>query len=52
VFTSQTAEDLEDTESLGLMYKAMKGAIMLNDTSIFEILLREENVMDVVGALE
>lgn len=48
----KTAEDLEDTESLGLMYKAMKGTIMLNDTSVFEILLREENVMDVVGALE
>ena len=34
------------------MYKTMKGAIMLNDTSLFEVLLKEENVMTVVGALE
>lgn len=34
------------------MYRAVKGAIMLNDTSLFELLLKEENVMDVIGALE
>lgn len=48
----QTCEDLEDKESLSLLYKTVKAAIMLNDTSMFEVLLKEENVMDVVGALE
>mmetsp|Transcript_36846 Transcript_36846/g.103965 ORF Transcript_36846/g.103965 Transcript_36846/m.103965 type:complete len:862 (+) Transcript_36846:313-2898(+) len=48
----KTCEDLEDSEGLANMYKVIKGTIMLNDNSIFELLLKEENVMDVVGALE
>ena len=45
-------EDLEDRESLHLMYRLVRGLVLLNDASLFDELLSEENVMDVVGALE
>ncbi|CAK0784720.1 hypothetical protein CVIRNUC_007924 [Coccomyxa viridis] len=48
----QQCEDLEDTESLRHMYTIIRGAIMLNDANLLDLLLSEENVMDVVGALE
>jgi len=48
----RTVEDLEDAESLAYIFKALKGVVLLNDTNIFEFILSEENVMDVVGALE
>uniref|UniRef100_A0A061R721 Protein phosphatase 4 regulatory subunit 3 n=1 Tax=Tetraselmis sp. GSL018 TaxID=582737 RepID=A0A061R721_9CHLO len=48
----RTCEDLEDRDSLNHLYKIVKGAIMLNETALFELLLSEDNVMDVVGALE
>lgn len=43
-------EDLEDQESLRHLYVIVRGAIMLNDTQLLELLLSEENVMDVVRA--
>lgn len=46
------SEDLENTEGLHLMYKIVKGIIMLNDNSIFEIIFRDDCIMDIVGALE
>jgi protein phosphatase-4 regulatory subunit 3 len=46
------SEDLENTEGLHLMFKIVKGIIMLNDNSIFEIIFREDCIMDIVGALE
>lgn len=48
----KVCEDLEDRESLHLMYRLVRGLVLLNDASLFDELLCEENVMDVVGALE
>ncbi|KAK9839752.1 hypothetical protein WJX84_000549 [Apatococcus fuscideae] len=45
-------EDLEDTEGLRHMYMIIRGAIMLGDFGVLEVLMSEENVMDTVGALE
>lgn len=44
----QQCEDLEDGESLRHMYTIIRGAIMLNDANLLDLLLSEENVMDVV----
>jgi Component of IIS longevity pathway SMK-1 len=43
---------LEDEAGLAAMHTAVRGAIMLNDTGLLEAMLSEENVMDVIGALE
>ncbi|CAL5223154.1 g5623 [Coccomyxa viridis] len=48
----QQCEDLEDGESLRHLYHIIRGAIMLNDANLLDLLLAEENVMDMVGALE
>jgi protein phosphatase-4 regulatory subunit 3 len=48
----RTIEDLEDAESLVLTFKAVKGIVLLNDTTLFDHLLSDDTVMDVVGALE
>ncbi|KAG1672117.1 hypothetical protein FOA52_001704 [Chlamydomonas sp. UWO 241] len=45
-------EDLEDTSSLSHLYRIIKSAIMLNDATLLEDMLKEEHVMDIVGALE
>ncbi|KAL6746889.1 component of IIS longevity pathway SMK-1-domain-containing protein [Haematococcus lacustris] len=45
-------EDLDNHESLSTLYCLMRSLIMLNDASVLEELLKEEYVMDVVGALE
>lgn len=45
---AQQCEDLEDEESLKHMYYIVRGAIMLNDATLLEIFLSEENVMDMV----
>ena len=47
----QQCEDLEDAESLRALHGIVRGAIMLNDTSLLELLLTEDNVMDTVGTL-
>lgn len=48
----QQAEDLEDASSLTALYQVLRSAVLLNDTALLEELLREEHVMDVMGALE
>ncbi|KAF8063085.1 smkA [Scenedesmus sp. PABB004] len=45
-------EDLEDTASLHHLFRLMRSIIMLNDTQLLDELLKEEHVMDVMGALE
>ena len=45
----QTCEDLEDAASLRQLFDIFKGVIMLNDTSLMDLLFAEENVMDVVS---
>ena len=46
----QQCEDLEDADSLRHMYHIIRGAIMLNDANLLDLLLSEENVMDVVSS--
>ena len=46
----QQCEDLEDGESLRHMYHIIRGAVMLNDANLLDLLLAEENVMDVVSS--
>ena len=38
---AQQCEDLEDAASLGLLFRMVKAAIMLNDASVLEELLKE-----------
>ena len=45
-------EDLDDQDGLHMMYHLVRGLVLLNDASLFDELLRDSNVMDVVGALE
>mmetsp|Transcript_41571 Transcript_41571/g.69143 ORF Transcript_41571/g.69143 Transcript_41571/m.69143 type:complete len:821 (-) Transcript_41571:191-2653(-) len=45
-------EDLENKEDLHHMFNIFKGLVMLNDSGIYDIILREDLVMGVVGALE
>ena len=45
----QQCEDLEDGESLRHLYHIIRGAIMLNDANLLDLLLAEENVMDMVS---
>lgn len=44
----QQCEDLEDTDSLRLIFDIVKSFIMLNDTNIMELLFSEDYVMDMV----
>lgn len=46
------SEDLENNDGLHLIFKIVKGIILLNNTQIFEKLFSDEYIMDVVGALE
>lgn len=46
------SEDLENNDGLHLIFKIVKGIILLNNTQIFEKLFSDEYIMDIVGALE
>jgi protein phosphatase-4 regulatory subunit 3 len=46
------AEDLESAEDLQHIYHIFKGLILLNDGNLYELMLRDDLVMDVFGALE
>jgi len=48
----RTCEDLDDRDGLHTMYRLVRGLVLLNDASLFDELLRDENVWDVMGALE
>lgn len=48
----QTIEDLESLPELHAMFHIFRTLMMLNDSAIFEQLLREDVVMHVIGALE
>ena len=45
-------EDLEDIDSLHQLYEIMRSIFYLNNASLFEILISEEFIMDVIGCLE
>lgn len=46
------SEDLDDIESLHLLYAIFRGLVNLNDPNLYEVLLSEEFVFDFVGTLE
>ncbi|CAG8561644.1 31601_t:CDS:10 [Gigaspora margarita] len=47
-----TCEDLEDLKDLHRLCNIMKGIIMLQDSEIYEYILRDDVIMQVVGMLE
>lgn len=46
------SEDLEDTMSLHLLFQIFKALILLNETSLFDIMFADDVFLQVVGALE
>ncbi|VFQ65123.1 unnamed protein product [Cuscuta campestris] len=45
-------EDLEDMDSLHILFKIVKGIIFLNSSQIFEKIFSDELIMDIIGCLE
>ncbi|KAL9240254.1 hypothetical protein vseg_014496 [Gypsophila vaccaria] len=45
-------EDLENLDDLHMIYKIVKGLVMLNSPQILEILFGDEFIMDIIGCLE
>lgn len=45
-------EDLENIDSLHMIFKIVKGIILLNSPQIFEKIFRDELIMDIIGCLE
>ncbi|GAB4850809.1 hypothetical protein Ancab_030109 [Ancistrocladus abbreviatus] len=45
-------EDLENIDSLNMIYKIVKGIISLNSQQIFEKIFGDELIMDIIGCLE
>ncbi|KAJ2415337.1 Platinum sensitivity protein [Coemansia sp. RSA 2530] len=48
----ETCEDLEATEELHIMYSIARRIVSLNDSSIFEHIARDENIIGFIGMLE
>ncbi|CAO2832121.1 unnamed protein product [Amaranthus hypochondriacus] len=46
------SEDLENLDSLHVIYKIVKGILMLNSPQIFEKVFGDEFIMDIIGCLE
>jgi len=47
-----TVEDLENVPDLHHLFQIFKGLVLLNDTGVYEELLREDLINGVIGALE
>ncbi|KAF9607279.1 hypothetical protein IFM89_033486 [Coptis chinensis] len=45
-------EDLENLDSLHVIFKLVKGIILLNSPQIFEKIFGDEFIMDIIGSLE
>ncbi|OVA02543.1 protein of unknown function DUF625 [Macleaya cordata] len=45
-------EDLENTDGLHMIFKLVKGIILLNSPQIFEKIFGDEFIMDIIGTLE
>nr|XP_043609693.1 serine/threonine-protein phosphatase 4 regulatory subunit 3-like [Erigeron canadensis] len=45
-------EDLEDKDGLHMIYKIVRGIILLNSPQIFEKIFGDELIMDIIGCLE
>jgi len=48
----EICDDLENTECLHFIFRIFKGAIMLNDNCLLEMLLSDEYLMEMVACLE
>ncbi|KAK7246311.1 hypothetical protein RIF29_41175 [Crotalaria pallida] len=48
----RVCEDLENMDGLHMIFKIVKGIILLNSTQIFERIFSDEYIMDIIGALE
>ncbi|XP_044499275.1 serine/threonine-protein phosphatase 4 regulatory subunit 3-like [Mangifera indica] len=48
----QICEDLENIDGLHMIFKIVKGIIMLNSCQIFEKIFGDELIMDIIGSLE
>ncbi|KAK9288932.1 hypothetical protein L1049_017403 [Liquidambar formosana] len=45
-------EDLENIDGLHMIFKIVRGIILLNSQQIFEKMFRDELIMDIIGSLE
>ncbi|KAK8346040.1 hypothetical protein V6Z11_A07G190500 [Gossypium hirsutum] len=45
-------EDLENMDGLHMIFKIVKGIILLNSAQIFEKIFGDELIMDIIGSLE
>eukprot|EP00898_Chlorokybus_atmophyticus_P008624 jgi/Chlat1/8763/Chrsp90S08124 len=45
-------EDLENLEALRCMYRIAKGLAMLNEAHVFDVILHEDHILDLIGCLE
>jgi len=48
----KTLEDLENTDGLNKLYEIVKGIFMLNRNSLFDTMIQETYVLDIIGCLE
>ncbi|KAL8263404.1 hypothetical protein R6Q59_024753 [Mikania micrantha] len=48
----KVCEDLENKEGLRMIYRIVKGIILLNSPQIFEKVFGDELIMDIIGCLE
>uniref|UniRef100_A0A7N0T7L8 Serine/threonine-protein phosphatase 4 regulatory subunit 3-like central domain-containing protein n=2 Tax=Kalanchoe fedtschenkoi TaxID=63787 RepID=A0A7N0T7L8_KALFE len=48
----KVCEDLENIDDLHMIYRIVKGLIMLNSTQIFDKIFSDELFMDIIGSLE
>ncbi|CAL4950009.1 unnamed protein product [Urochloa decumbens] len=48
----RTCEDLENLDDLHMIFKLVKGIILLNSSSIFDKIFSDEFILDIIGALE
>ncbi|XP_022138259.1 serine/threonine-protein phosphatase 4 regulatory subunit 3-like isoform X2 [Momordica charantia] len=45
-------EDLDDTDGLHMIFKIVRGIVLLNSPQIFEKIFSDEMIMDIIGSLE
>ncbi|KAE9601491.1 hypothetical protein Lal_00040630 [Lupinus albus] len=48
----RVCEDLENMDGLHMIFRIVKGIILLNSTPIFERIFSDEFIVDIIGALE
>jgi hypothetical protein len=48
----EVCEDIEDKDSLKILFELFKNAILLDDNRVYEALFSKDNIMKLMGALE